>query len=138
MPRPKLAGTATVTTVVETTVKLSTKAREMLLSRAEEADRIRAFVREHVGTKKKPGRSYRIRDEVYSLFIKEKQGKALIKGVVVDGYKYKLKTGSRSVFDKDGFMREHGLTQADFDAFTEKVDNESYVEIRRVGDDDDE
>ena len=138
MARMKLVGTATTKTVVETAVKLSTKVRTMLLERAEEMMKIRDLVRQAVGTKKKPGRSYRLRDEFYELFVKEKQGKALAKGCEVDGYSYKLKTGSRSVFDKAGFMEKHDLTQEDFDEFTTKVDNEPYVEVRRVGEKDDD
>ncbi len=138
MARVKLVGTATTKTVVETTVKLSTKVREMLLERAAEMCHIRDTVRELVGTKKKPGRSYRIRDEFYELFVKEKQGKALVKGCEVDGYSYRLKKGSRKVFDKAGFMEKHDLTEEDFDEFTTTADNEPYVEVRRVGEKDDD
>ena len=138
MARPKLVAAATTRTVVETAVKLSPKVREMLLVRADEMCRIRDTVRALVGTKKKPGRSYRIRDEFYELFIKEKQGKALVKGCEVDGYSYRLKKGSRKVFDRIGFMQAHDLTEEDFDKFTTVVENESYVEVRKIGEKDDD
>ena len=138
MARPKLTAAATTKTVVETAVKLSTKVREMLLERAEEMCQIRDTVRTLVGTKKKPGRSYRLRDEFYDLFVKEKQGKALVKGCEVDGYRYRLKKGSRKVIDWPGFFEKHDITQADIDAFTTVVENDSYVEVRRVGERDDD
>ena len=129
----RLTQQAKMATVVTTLIKLSTGARRMLLDRAEEGEAIRRQVAELVGTKKKPGRSYRLRDEVAELFRKEKQGKALVKGCEVDGYSYKLVTGKRKVFDQEGFMAEHGLSQADFDAFTTEEDSEAYVKITKRG-----
>ncbi len=138
MPRltQKLAGRAT-TTVTET-VKLKTNVRAMLVERFAEYAKLSTALKELKGTKKKPGRMRRIQDEVAELFRREKQGKALLKGCDIDGFKVKMVGGKRSVFDKLGFMEKHGLTEEDFAEFTETVDNEPYVRITAPGEDDDE
>lgn len=125
-------STKATTTVVET-VNLKPTARQMLLARFEEYGKLAAVVLEAKGTKKKPGRMRRIADEVAEIFRREKQGKALRNGCKVGDVGVKLVAGTRSVFDKVGFMKKHGLTQADFDEFTETADNEPYVRITLPG-----
>jgi hypothetical protein len=109
----------------------------MLVERLEEHQRISRQVRELKGTKKKPGRLYRIAEEVEELFRKEKQGKALREGTSLDGHDMKLVIGKSKKFDQQGFMKKHGLSQEDFDEFTDYTDNEPYIKFTH-GDDDDE
>lgn len=136
MPKPKLQATTTV--AVTQTVKLSPQARKMLLERVEEHARLAKQVQEIQGTKKNPGRMRRIKEEIQELFIKEKQGKALVDGTEFEGHRIKLVTGTSSKFDKLGFMKKHGLTQADFDEFTEYKDNDPYIKITAPGEPEDE
>jgi len=130
---PRLTQTPKATTAVIEEVKLSITARQMLTTRLEEYGRLASQLLTIKGTKKSPGRMRRIQDEVEELFRKEKQGKALRAGCKVGDVGVKLVTGERSVFDKLGFMKQHGLTQADFDAFTEKADNAPYIKISIPG-----
>ena len=37
--------------------------------------------------------------------------------------------GTRKEFNQLGFMKKHGLSQADFDRFTKEQDNAPYVRI---------
>lgn len=138
MPRTRLVATTTV----QAEVKLSPSARTMLRKRLAEHADLAKKVREMNGkrTKKNPegGRMKRIEKEVDSIFTKEKQGAALLDGTVIDGYKVKMVLGSRSVFDKLGFMKKHGVTEADFEEFTTTKDNEPYISIKRVGEEEDE
>lgn len=121
MARVKLAATTETKAVVE--VKLQPQARQMLVTRGEEHSKLAKEIAE------RKGRQERIREECETIFKKEKQGKALLNGTKVADYGFKLVTGKRKVFDQMGFMKKHGLTQADFDEFTEEVDNEPYVKI---------
>jgi len=130
---PRLTQITTATTTATTEVKLSTTARQMLTQRLDEYGRLAKQLLDIKGTKKTPGRMRRIQDEVQELFRKEKQGKALRAGCKIGDTGVKLVTGERSVFDKLGFMQHHGLTQTDFDAFTEKVDNAPYIKISIPG-----
>lgn len=132
MPRQRLVATTTA----QLEVKLSTSARVMLRKRCAEHASLAKQVAEIKGTKKKPGRMKRIEKEVDALFTKEGQGKALLDGTTVDGYKLKMVLGSRSVFDKLGFMKKHGLTEADFEEFTTSQDNEPYISIKAPGEED--
>lgn len=136
MPRLSLKPTAT-TTVTET-VKLQPSTRQMLVQRLNEHAKLHSRVAADKGTKKKPGRMKRIEDEVQELFRKEKQGKALLGGTELDGHKMKVVIGHSSRFDKQGFMKKHGLSQADFDEFTEVVDNEPYLKITHPGEEDED
>ena len=136
MGRVKLTATTTVETTNE--VRLSPMARKMLLDRCEEHAKLAKVVSDIKGTKKHLGRMRRIADEVQTLFRAEKQGKALLAGTALEGHRVKLVMGSRAVFDKAGFMKKHGLSQADFDEFTESVDSEPYVKISHGGDEEDE
>lgn len=126
---PKLALKAMTATVVTAEVKLVPTARKMLLERFEEHEQLAKVVKAAQGTKKKPGRMRRIADEVQDLFRREKQGKALLAGTALEHHRVKLVMGTRKVFDQMGFMKKHGLAQADFDEFTEEVDSEPYVKI---------
>jgi len=139
MPKPRL--TATTTVEVTNEVKLAPQARRMLLDRLEEHERHAKVVKELSGkpTKKNPegGRLRRIAAEVQDLFRKERVGKALIEGTNIDRHRAKLVMGERKVFDQMGFMKAHGLTQADFDEFTETVPTEAYLKITH-GEDDEE
>ena len=134
MPRTKLVAT----TVATVEVKLSPRARQMVIQRCKEHAQLAAQVKDIKGTKTHPGRMKRIETEVDALFMKEKQGQALLDGTSIDGHRIKLVMGSRGVFDKHGFMKKHGLTEADFDAFTTLHDNEPYLRISAPGARDDE
>ena len=133
MPKPTLTATTTATA----TVKLSPQARQMLVQRLDEHQRLGAQVAAIKGTKKHPGRMRRIEEEVADIFRKEKQGKALADGTELDGHKMKLTIGKRKAFDQMGFMKKHGLTQADFDEFTEEKDNEPFIKFSHPGESDD-
>lgn len=134
MPRPSLKATTEATVVTE--VKLQPKARAMLMERMTEHDRLAKQVKDIKGTKKHPGRMKRIEDEVVNLFKKEKQGRALLDGTSLDGHGVKMVLGKTKVFDQMGFMKKHGLSQEDFDEFTEYKDNEPYVRFTHPGEDD--
>lgn len=138
MAKTRLSVAPTATTQATTEVKLAPAVRRMVLQRCEEHAALAAQVRELKGTKQKPGRMKRIEMEIDELFTKEKQGAALLDGTKLGGYGIKAVYGKRSVFDKLGFMKKHGLTQADFDAFTTTEDNEPYIRITAPGGTDDE
>jgi len=138
---PKLSLKATTATTVVTEIKLAPQARKMLLTRLEEHERIAKQVKELAGkkTKKNPegGRLKRIEAEVSELFRKEKQGKALLAGTKLDRHDLKLVIGKTKKFDQQGFMKKHGLGQADFDEFTTYSDNEPYIKFTHGDEDDD-
>lgn len=133
----KLKAAVTTETTVTTEVKLSPQARRMLLDRLVEHAKLASTVRDIKGTKKKPGRMKRIEGEIADLFKREKQGKALLSGTALEGHRMKHTGGTHKVFDQQGFMKKHGLSQADFDEFTTVEDNEPYLKITH-GDSDDE
>lgn len=133
MPKLKLTATTTQTATVE--VKLAPQVRTMIAQRAEEHAKLAIQVKDIKGTKAKPGRMKRIEEEVTALFKKEKQGKALLNGTAINGHKLKLVIGTSKKFDQLGFMKKHGLTQADFDEFTEDVDNTPYLKMTHPGED---
>lgn len=124
MGRIKLQATTEVTQTV------ALKNAQMVLTRLEEHARLGKEIKE------RKGRQERIRDEVQDIFVKEKQGKALANGTELGGHKLKLVTGKRKVFDQQGFMKKHGLTQADFDEFTDYNDNEPYIKLTAPGEKD--
>lgn len=95
----------------------------MLKARLEE----HAKLAEDIATKK--GRQERIAAEVEELFAREGEGEALLDGCAVDEFKTKLVCGETSDFDKIGFMRKHGLTEEDFQEFTNKKPSKPYVRI---------
>lgn len=128
MPRVKLQATTTQT--VTTTVKLSPKARVMAKERCEEHTKLGKVVKDATARQK------RIRVEVDALFTKEGQGRALLDGTDLDGYRLKLVEGKRKVFDQMGFMKKHGLSVEDFEDFTTYEPNEPYVKIGKAGDKD--
>lgn len=119
MPRPSIS----VTTTVEQTIKMSTKAKQMLLTRAREHAAL-ADQEKEIKRRKKA-----IEGEVDALFVKEGQGAALADGTKVDGIAFKLVTGDSPDFDKLGFMKAHGLTEADFEEFTTRKPKTPYVRI---------
>lgn len=129
---------ATTETTVVTEVKLKPQARQMLVARLNEHAQLSNQVAQLKGTRKKPGRLYRIEEEVSELFRKEKQGKALLAGTKLDGHTMKLVTGKTKKFDQMGFMKKHGVTQTDFDEFTTYSDNEPYIKFGHPGEDDGE
>jgi hypothetical protein len=135
---PKLSQRVEATTTVTQQVKLAPKVKQMLKERLIEHAKHNAVVKDLKGTKKKPGRMKRIEKEVEELFVKADQGLALLDGTDVDGYKLKIVEGRTKVFDQLGFMKEHGLSQADFDAYTTYKDNEPYLKITAPGVGDDE
>lgn len=134
----KASLVATTATTVTTDVKLQPKTRVMLMERIQEHERISAQVRSLKGTKKKPGRLYRIADEVTELFRKEKQGKALLDGTTLNGHGLKMVIGKTKKFDQMGFMKKHGVSVADFEEFTTYSDNEPYVKFTHPGEDGDD
>lgn len=138
MARAKLSITPKATVAATVEVKLSPAARKMLVQRGAEHAQLSAQVRDIKGTKKKPGRMKRIEAEVDAIFTKEKQGGALLDGTEVAGYGFKSVYGKRSVFDKTGFMKKHGLTVADFEEFTTIADNEPYIKITAPGQSEDD
>jgi hypothetical protein len=132
----KLSVAPQLTTTTKVEVKLSVQARRMLIERGEEHKKLRALVADAKGTKKKPGRMKRIESEVDALATKEKIGAALIDGFEVGGHRFKMVLGQRSVFDKLGFMKKHGLDEDDFQEFTTKEDNAPYIKISAEGEED--
>ena len=136
MPKPSLTLTPKATTATVIEVKLKPSSRQMVLQRCAEYRDLAIQVRIMKGTKKKPGRMKRIEDEIDQLFTKEGQGAALLDGTKLGGYGLKAVYGKRSVFDKMGFMKKHGVTQEDFDEFTTVEDNDPYIKITAPGIDD--
>lgn len=120
------------TTTIEQTVKLQPHARQMINMRCEEHQNLSRQI------KPLKARMKAIDTEVVALFKKEKQGRALLDGVKFDGHGMKLTIGKRKVFDQLGFMKAHGLTQEDFDAFTETEDNAPYVRFTHPGEKEEE
>lgn len=120
---PRTALTPALTTTVETTVKLQPQARRMIVARCEENAKLSGEIKE------RKERQQRLKGEVEELFRKEKQGKALLDGCEIDHHKIKLVMGASKKFDQLGFMKRHGLTQADFDEFTAEYDNTPYIRI---------
>src|SRR5262245_59717708 len=132
MSRIKLQAT----TEVRQEVKLSPSARKMLLDRMREHGQLAIKAAEINGkeTKKRPaGRMRRIADEVRDIIRREKQGKAFLDGITIEGESMTLVIGKTQKFDQLGFMKKHGLTQEDFDEFTETTDNEPYVKFTHPG-----
>lgn len=135
MSRLKLQAT----TEVRQEVKLTPSARKMLLDRCVEHAELAKKAAEINGkeTKKRPaGRMRRLADEVREIIRKEKQGKAFMDGIQLEGHGMTLVIGKSKTFDQKGFMKKHGLTQEDFDEFTEVSDNEPYVKFTHPGGDD--
>lgn len=131
MARISLQATTTVTTEI----KLEPKIRQMVVQRCEEHAGLGRVISESKGRQK------RIQSEVQELFKKGKQGKALASGTKLADHSLKMVFGSRKKFDQIGFMKKHGLSQADFDEFTETLDNSPYLRIssgREKGDADGE
>ena len=120
---PRLLQTPALTTTVETTVKLAPQVRRMIVVRCEENAKLSGEIKE------RKERQERLKGEVEDLFRKEKQGKALLDGCEIDSHKIKMVMGTSKKFDQLGFMKKHGLSQADFDEFTTEKDNEPYVRI---------
>lgn len=123
----KLALKATTETTVTTEVKLKPQTRTMVLARAEEHASLATDI------KGKKERQERIRGEISDLFRKDKQGKALLEGTKLAGFGLKFVEGHTSKFDKVGFMKKHGLSQEDFDEFTESVPKKGYVKVTAPG-----
>lgn len=131
MPKPKLSLTVTpkATAVQTVEVKLKPSVRQMVLARCSEYRDLAIQVATMKGTKKKPGRMKRIETEIDELFTKEGQGAALLDGTKLGGFGLKAVYGKRTVFDKLGFMKKHGLTVEDFEEFTTQEDNDPYIKI---------
>jgi hypothetical protein len=134
----RLKAAPVATTTATTELKLDVNLRRMLLERLIEHQQLAETVKAAKGTKKKPGRMKRIEDEVDTLFIKARQGKALLEGTELGGHKMKQVLGKRKVFDQLGFMKKHGVTQEDFDEFTTYVDNDPYIKITHPGESEEE
>ena len=132
---PKLSQTVTpkATTTASVEVKLKPSVRQMVLARCSEYRDLAIQVKTMKGTKKKPGRMKRIETEIDELFTKEGQGAALLDGTQLGVFGLKAVYGKRSVFDKLGFMKKHGLTVEDFEEFTTTEDNDPYIKISAPG-----
>lgn len=128
---PKIKAVPSVETTVATTtqVNLDVKSKQMLDARLKERAEITVWEKEKIGTKDNPGRRRRIDDEIQDIFRAAKQGKALVNGVSVDGTSLVLVVGTSKKFDQIGFMKKHGLTQADFDEFTSSSENDPYLKV---------
>ncbi len=138
MPKPSLSVAPKATTTTTTELKLDVNVRRMMLERLQEHATLAATVKSAKGTKKAPGRMKRIEEELDTLFIKARQGKALLEGTELGGHKMKQVLGKRKVFDQQGFMKKHGLSQDDFDDFTTYEDNDPYIKITHPGETEDE
>lgn len=127
----KLKQTPNVEATVETTVqlKMSVQARQELSKLLFDRKQIVDWEKTAIGTKEKPGRRRNIDNEIQDLFKREKQGRALIEGCNFDGTGLIMVVGSSKKFDQIGFMKKHGLTQADFDEFTEVTVNDPYLKV---------
>ena len=138
MPKTSLTLTPKATTTASVEVKLKPSVRQMVLTRCVEYRDLAIQVRTMKGTKKKPGRMKRIEDEIDEIFTKAGQGAALLDGTKLAGYGLKAVYGKRSVFDRLGFMKKHGLTVEDFEEFTTVEDNDPYIKITAPGVDDED
>jgi TorA maturation chaperone TorD len=123
----KLSQTVQATTTVQTTVALKPNTRLMVRQRCEE----HAALAKQIADLK--ARQDRIKEEVETLFVKDKQGKALADGTVVDGYKVKMVCGSSRKLDTAALMKAHGLSKADLDDCTVEKPNTPYIKITAPG-----
>lgn len=123
MPRPSIR--ATTTTAVTTEVKIEPRLRVMIKERCEEHAKLARVISDGKARQK------RIATEVTDIFKKGKQGKALTSGTALDDFSLKMVFGTRKKFDQLGFMKKHGLTQEDFDAFTSDEPNSPYLKITK-------
>ena len=119
-----------VTTAVVTDVRLKPNTRQMVKARVEEHATL-ASKKKEIDRRQKA-----IRKEVDALFSKDGQGKALIDGTTLDGFKLVMVQGTRKVFDQEGFLKKHGLTVEDIAEFTTDEPNEPYVKITAPGEKD--
>jgi hypothetical protein len=126
MAKARLAATVTQEVTVNTEVKLSTRARQMLLDRIAEDRRLSADV------KVKTDRRNAIKGEVEELFIKEGQGAALMEGCEIDGNPIKLVTGSSSKLDETKLMKKFGITKAQLDACRVTKSKKPYVRLGKA------
>lgn len=126
---PKLRLVATTTTQLTTEVKLSPTARAMALARCEEHAKLAKVI------KAAEKRQKAIKGEVETLFMKEKQGKALANGTELAGYKIVMVCGSRNVLDKKALV-ELGCDPEWLVEATESVPNKEYVKITAPGEED--
>ncbi len=117
----KVALTTTVETVQE--VKLSPKARQMALARVEEHAKVAKQIADL------EARKDRLKAELDEIFVKEKQGQALLDGANLNGYSIVMVCGSSSKLDTHALMLEHGLGQADLDACTVTTPKKPYLKI---------
>lgn len=123
----KLKLAATTTTAVTTEVALKPQARTMLKKRCEEHASLAKAIKDA------KGRQERIKGEIEELFQKEGYGAALMDGTELAGHRIKMVCGETSDFDRIGFMKHHGLSQEDFDAFTSKKPKKPYIKVTAPG-----
>jgi hypothetical protein len=129
----RLKQSLQATTTVQTTVNVALKPNTRLMVK----QRVEEYAKLSREVKAAKQRQERIRDEVDALFTKDKQGKALADGTVLDGYKLKMVCGTTKKLDQHALMKEHGLTQADLDACTDEVPSKAYVKITPPGEKED-
>lgn len=122
-----LATKLETTTTITATVKLSPKARVMLRARCEEHGELSNRIKEI------KARQDRLKAEVETLFVKEKQGRALADGAEIAGYKVKMVCGTTRKLDKLTLMKTHGLSQDDLDDCTDSTPNKPYLKITAPG-----
>lgn len=125
----RLKATVQATTTVKAEVKLSPKAKAMLLERAAEHARLAKVIKDA------KDRQSRIRQEEEDIFIKEKQGKALANGCEIDGWKFKLVCGTSKRLNKETLV-ELGCDPDWLEEATEEKSNEPYVKITAPGEKD--
>lgn len=128
---PKLKLVATTTTAVTTEVKLSPTARQMVLTRIEEHAKL-AKEAKVIAKRLKA-----IKSEVDDIFGKEKQGKALLNGTELAGYKLKMVCGTQKNLDK-ALLVELGCDPEWIEDATTEVDKAPYVKITAPGEKDDD
>lgn len=125
MPRPS------ITTTIQTTVKLEPTVKRMLRARLEEHAKLSATARE---TKE---RMTRLQGEVEELFVKAGEGAALIAGTTYEGHRVKLVQPNRSVLDKKKLV-ELGCDPEWLEEATEEKPSKSYIKITAPGEKEEE
>lgn len=122
MPRTSVS----VTTSVTTKLKVTPKAKTMLLERCKEAIELNAKKKEI------ESRLDRLKGEVDQLFKKEKQTDALCDGTSVDGFKVKLVCGTGKRLNHSKLI-ELGCEPEWIAEATEEFDKKPYIKISAPG-----
>lgn len=121
-----LKSSLQATTTATVTVALKPTTRTMIKARAEEHARLAKTIREATARQK------RIRTEVEELFVKDKQGRALADGTELDGFRFKMVTGSTKKLNRDVLI-ELGCDPDWIAEATEETPSTPYVKISAPG-----